>query len=68
MHRHDMTRRLFLGSLGTTLALPELRLQAQGQAPAAPAANVEKDVVYGKGGDADSVSYTHLTLPTNREV
>ena len=51
MHSHDMTRRLFLGSLGATLALPELRLQARGQAP--PAVNVEKDVVYGKGGDTD---------------
>jgi len=52
MHSHDMTRRLFLGSLGATLALPELA-QAQGQASAPPAANVEKDVVYGKGGDTD---------------
>jgi acetyl esterase/lipase len=48
-----MTRRLFLGSLGATLALPELRAAAQAQAPAAPAANVEKDVVYGKGGSTD---------------
>src|ERR1041384_653351 len=53
MHSHDMTRRLFLGSLGATLALPELTVRAQGQTPAAPAANVEKDVVYGKGGDTD---------------
>lgn len=52
---HDLTRRLFLGSLGATVALPELRAlaQAQGAAAAAPAANVEKDVVYGKGGDTD---------------
>ena len=53
MHSHDMTRRLFLGSLGATLALPELTVRAQGQTPAAAAANVEKDVVYGKGGDTD---------------
>src|SRR6185436_13760831 len=53
MHSHDMTRRLFLGSLGATLGLPELQLQAQGQTPAPAAANVEKDVVYGKGGDTD---------------
>src|SRR6266550_6810506 len=53
MPTHDMTRRLFLGSLGATLALPELRVAAQGGAPAAPAANVDKDVVYGKGGDTD---------------
>jgi acetyl esterase/lipase len=60
---HDLTRRLFLGSLGATLALPatprgpfgaaDLAAQAQGPGTAAPAANVEKDVVYGKGGDAD---------------
>ena len=49
MHSHDMTRRLFLGSLGATLALPELTVRAQGQTPAAAAANVEKDVVYGNG-------------------
>src|SRR5437867_13389158 len=62
MPSHELTRRLFLGSLGATLALPaarrgpfgsaELFAQAQG-APAAPAANVEKDVVYGKSGDTD---------------
>src|SRR5882672_1026541 len=51
----NLTRRLFLGSLGATLALPEIRAMAQGAAPAAPApaANVEKNVVYGKGGDTD---------------
>ena len=50
---HDMTRRLFLGALGAAVTVPELRAQAQGQSPAPPAANVEKDVVYGKGGDTD---------------
>ena len=60
---HDLTRRLFLGSLGATLALPvaqrgpfgaaELAAQGQGAGAAAPAANVEKDVVYAKGGDTD---------------
>jgi acetyl esterase/lipase len=54
MPTHDLTRRLFLGSLGATLALPELRAgAAQAQGAAAPAANVEKDVVYGKGGDTE---------------
>ena len=53
MHSHDMTRRLFLGSLGATLALPEFRGRAAGPAAAPTAANVEKDVVYGKGGDTD---------------
>jgi acetyl esterase/lipase len=52
MPSQDMTRRLFLGSVGTALALPGLRLAAQAPA-AAPAANVEKDVVYGKGGGTD---------------
>lgn len=52
MSTHDLSRRLFLGSLGATIAVPELRAFAQ--APAAPpAANVEKDVVYGKGGDME---------------
>jgi acetyl esterase/lipase len=51
---HDVTRRLFLGSLGATLALAELRAaQAPGGNAAPPAPNVEKDVVYGKGGDVD---------------
>lgn len=51
---HDVTRRLFLGSLGATLALAELRGAAQAPGGnAAPAANVEKDIVYGKGGDVD---------------
>ena len=54
MPSHDWSRRLFLGSLGATLALPELRARAaQAPAAAATAANVEKDVVYGKGGDTD---------------
>jgi acetyl esterase/lipase len=53
MPGHDLTRRLFLGSLGATLALPELKLAAQAPGSPAPAANVEKDVVYGKGGDTD---------------
>jgi acetyl esterase/lipase len=54
MPSHDLSRRLFLGSLGATLALPELRARAaQAPAAAATAANVEKDVVYGKGGDTD---------------
>jgi acetyl esterase/lipase len=59
MPSHDLTRRLFLGNLGATLALPELKaLAAQAQDAAASAANVEKDVVYGKGGDTD----LHLDL------
>jgi acetyl esterase/lipase len=53
MPNQDMTRRLFLGSLGATLALPELRTAAQAPPAAPPAANVEKDVVYGKGGATD---------------
>jgi acetyl esterase/lipase len=52
MPTYDLTRRLFLGSLGATLALPELRTAAQAPS-AASAANVEKDVVYGKAGATD---------------
>jgi acetyl esterase/lipase len=53
MPTHDLTRRLFLGSVGATLALPELRAMAQAP-PAAPfGPNVEKNVVYGKGGDTE---------------
>ena len=57
---HNVTRRLFLGSLSATLALSELRgaAQAPGANAAPPAANVEKDIVYGKGGDVD----LHLDL------
>ncbi|MGH9254251.1 MAG: alpha/beta hydrolase [Vicinamibacterales bacterium] len=54
------TRRLFLGTLGASVAASEwaaLTARAQGQAPAPnparDAANVEKDVVFGKGGDVD---------------
>jgi acetyl esterase/lipase len=52
---HDVTRRSFLGTVASGVALSQLTLDAaQGPAAAAPpAANVEKDVVYGKGGDTD---------------
>ena len=51
---HDVTRRSFLGVLASGVALSPLNVDAaQAPAPAAPAANVEKDVVYGKGGDTD---------------
>src|SRR6266850_1649854 len=56
MSRHELTRRVFLGSLGATLALPEVSARAaQAQAPNADASRAadEKDVVYGKGGDTD---------------
>lgn len=53
MPSQDMTRRLFLGSVGAALALPELRAVAQTPGAQAPAANVEKDVVYGRGGTTD---------------
>jgi acetyl esterase/lipase len=54
MSRHELTRRLFLGSLGATLTLPEVSARAA-QAPNADASRGadEKDVVYGKGGDTD---------------
>ena len=51
---HDVTRRSFLGAVASGVALSQLALDAaQGQAPETPAANVEKDVVYAKGGDTD---------------
>ena len=52
---HDVTRRSFLGTVASGVALSQLTLDAaQGAAgAAAPAASVEKDVVYGKGGDTD---------------
>jgi len=51
---HDVTRRLFLGAVASGVALSHMKADAaQGPAPGAPAANVEKDVVYGKGGDTD---------------
>jgi len=59
------TRRGFLGTLGAGVALGDvasLAAQNQGQAPppnpARDAANVERDVVFGKGGDVD----LHLDL------
>ena len=65
----DLTRRLFLGSLGATLALPELRAMAQGAAPFAPAANVERNVVYGKGGDTDlHLDIYKPTGPANKRM
>ena len=55
MSSDEITRRLFLGGLGATLAFPALSARAaQAQGPAgAGVGNVEKDVVYGKGGDTD---------------
>ena len=57
MSMHEMTRRLFLGSLGAGLVRPEVRTRAAGQAQApgagAGGGMVEKDVVYGRGGDTD---------------
>ena len=57
MSMHEMTRRLFLGSLGAGLVRPEVRTRAAGQAQApgagAGGGTVEKDVVYGRGGDTD---------------
>ena len=54
------TRRGFLGTLGAGVAAGELgalAARAQGQAPppnpAREAANVDRDVVFGKGGDVD---------------
>lgn len=54
------TRRGFLGTLGASVAVGELTsraAQAQGPAPAPnparEAANVERDVVFGKGGSVD---------------
>lgn len=56
----NWTRRSFLGTLGAGVAVSEfasLAGLAQGQAPppnpARDAANVERDVVFGKGGDVD---------------
>ena len=56
----NWTRRSFLGTLGAGVAASEfasLAALAQGQAPAPnparDAANVERDVVFGKGGDVD---------------
>jgi len=51
---HDVTRRSFLGAVASGVALSHMTGDAaQGPAPAAPAANVEKDVVYGKGGGTE---------------
>ena len=56
----NWTRRSFLGTLGAGIVASELgslTASAQGQAPASnparDAANVERDVVFGKGGDVD---------------
>lgn len=56
MSSSDLSRRLFLGTLGASLAIPDSSLMAAAQAPAGAAAapaNVEKNVVFGKGGDVD---------------
>ncbi|MBF8301412.1 MAG: lipase/esterase, partial [Acidobacteria bacterium] len=50
------TRRLFLGTFGAGIALSDVTsLAAQGPAtsPGQGAGEVEKDVVFGKGGDVD---------------
>src|SRR5258705_1563769 len=51
---HNVTPLWFLGAVAPGVALCPLALDAaHGPAPAAPAANVEADVVYGKGSDTD---------------
>lgn len=56
MSTTNWTRRVFLGTLGASVAAARAA-QAQGPAPvpnpAREAANVERDVVYGKGGSVD---------------
>jgi acetyl esterase/lipase len=54
--RREITRRGFLGTVGAGIALPNLTaLAAQGQSPASnrSSGTVEKDVVFGKGGETD---------------
>jgi hypothetical protein len=55
MSSSHVTRRLFLGSFGAAMALAETTREAFAQAPAGGASgvSVEKDVVFGKGGDVD---------------
>ena len=69
MSSSDMSRRLFLGSFGAAVALAESTRSAFAQMPAASAAGVavEKDVVFGKGGDVDlKLDIYKPTTPTKR--
>ncbi len=52
----DVTRRMFLGTVGASLALSDLKsVDGQGASRAAgdTSGPIEKDVVFGKGGDVD---------------
>ena len=56
MSSHEITRRLFLGTVGASIALPELTaLAAHAQSPSSSRSSgtVEKDIVFGKGGDTE---------------
>ncbi len=52
--RHEINRRRFLETVGAGIALPELTARAaqrQGQSSNGNPGTVEKDVVFGKGGE-----------------
>ena len=51
MAKHEVTRRAFLGAMGTGLSVPAA--DAIGQGGEATSAKVDKNVVYGKGGDIE---------------
>jgi len=56
MSNSDVSRRLFLGSVGAAFAWHEAALTAVAQAPAGVTptpAHVEKNVVFGRGGDVE---------------
>jgi len=52
-NRHEITRRGFLGTFGAGIAVSTLAAEAQGPGSSRSAGTVEKDVVYGKGGQTD---------------
>ena len=65
---HEEAKRLFTGvKLNKTFQIPKL-MKSDETSPNLPSLGMSGKPMSGYGPGSGTVSYTHLTLPTNREV